>query len=803
MAKDLTKTSTRTGSLSRSVRARRGRSGPHDGLGTGGGGGGLGGRLIDAVVSPNLGMGLVVAVVFALLCTGITLRTRDQPLVAVGRVMDETRLVRMQIRTEDGPRTQQARELARQATPRVYVADVAVLDAITNSLENLPRTLAAAGDLAAVDPTIQEQFGLTPELLGAVRAEAQDGEAVSSWISKVRTLRALLERRPLLDPQTWQRTMNEGSNGRVRLLVEGKTLAPALRSELINIEDKERLVEAMGFAARDAGFTGPLRALAVNRLTVGARPTYAYDPALTAQDQGLAAEAVRPAVAVSTPGQIIFQRGEMLTEAERDLFVAELAQWARGSETWQRWLRASGIAGACVAVTLALAGYTALFCPRVRRNASRMGGVALILALSLAVACAGTAAAPELGALTSVTPTIFVAMLIAIAYDRRAALAYAMLHGLLACIALREGVGTMAVMITGIACVVWTLKEIRDRNTLFRTSVFTSVGMGAATVVFSLIERPLVEAVVNEVLVDAGLAAGGALLIGGVTLFTLPLIERAFGVTTGMTLIDLRDPKQPLLRELQQRAPGTYNHSLNVATIAESAAEAIGGDGLLTYVGALYHDVGKMNKPEYFVENQAGGPNKHDKLSPAMSLLIVVGHVKDGVELAREFALPPRVLHFVEAHHGTTLVEFFFHRAKNQAVQAAANLLRGRDGGKDGGRDRADPRDGDDGDAYVPDEFEYRYPGPKPRTKEVAILMIADAVESASRAMADPTPGRIDALVRAIANKRLLDGQFDDCELTLRDLHAIVESVSRTVSSMYHGRVAYPEPKIEPAEQRA
>jgi putative nucleotidyltransferase with HDIG domain len=267
----------------------------------------------------------------------------------------------------------------------------------------------------------------------------------------------------------------------------------------------------------------------------------------------------------------------------------------------------------------------------------------------------------------------------------------------------------------------------------------------------------------------------GGLAIGVLTLALLPAIERSFEVTTGMTLIELRDPKQPLLRQLQQRAPGTYNHSLNVASIAEAAADAIKADPLLTYVGALYHDIGKMNKPEYFVENQAGGPNKHDKLSPAMSLLVIVGHVKDGMALAEEHHLPQSLRHFIEAHHGATLVEYFYNRARQQAER----------------KGEADE---------PPEEIEYRYPGPKPRTKEVAILMLADAVESATRSMAEPTPSRIDALVRALANKRLMDGQFDECELTLRELQTIVESISKTVASIYHGRVLYPTQA--PAEER-
>ncbi|MEL7474326.1 MAG: HDIG domain-containing metalloprotein, partial [Planctomycetota bacterium] len=243
-----------------------------------------------------------------------------------------------------------------------------------------------------------------------------------------------------------------------------------------------------------------------------------------------------------------------------------------------------------------------------------------------------------------------------------------------------------------------------------------------------------------------------------------------FNFTTPLTLIDLRDTKQPLLKELQRRAPGTYNHSLNVSSIAEAAADAIGADPLLTYVGGLYHDLGKMNKPEYFVENQSGGPSKHDKLAPAMSLLVIIGHVKDGLEMARANDLPRPLHHFIDGHHGTTLVEYFYHRAKTQAEEAEAS--------------------GDD--AEIPEELEYRYPGPRPQTKEVAMLMLADAVESATRAMPEPTPSRIDQLVRDLARKRLLDGQFDQCDLSFRELSLAVEAISKTVASIYHGRIAYP-----------
>jgi putative nucleotidyltransferase with HDIG domain len=185
-------------------------------------------------------------------------------------------------------------------------------------------------------------------------------------------------------------------------------------------------------------------------------------------------------------------------------------------------------------------------------------------------------------------------------------------------------------------------------------------------------------------------------------------------------------------------------------------------------VGALYHDIGKMNKPEYFVENQMG-VNRHDRLSPAMSLLVIVGHVKDGLELAAEYGLPRQVRHFIESHHGTTLVEYFFHAAKRRA-----------------GADADDVNEGD-----------FRYPGPKPQTKEVAVLMISDAVESASRSLSEPTPARIEQLVRDLSHRRLVDGQFDESTLTFRELRMVEDSIIKSLNAIYHGRISYPSQRLE------
>jgi putative nucleotidyltransferase with HDIG domain len=204
-----------------------------------------------------------------------------------------------------------------------------------------------------------------------------------------------------------------------------------------------------------------------------------------------------------------------------------------------------------------------------------------------------------------------------------------------------------------------------------------------------------------------------------------------------------------------------------VASLSESAADAIGASGLLCRLGAYFHDIGKLRKPEYFIENLGDSENKHDELVPTMSTLVIIAHVKDGAEMARKHRLPKRIIELIEQHHGTTLVEYFYRRATEQ------NQL-------------------ESGGGHI-EESGFRYPGPKPQTREAAVMMLADAVESASRALREPKPTRIEGLVTEIVKKRLDDGQFDECELTFQELHKIQENLIKSLNAMYHGRVKYPD----------
>ncbi|MEX0748285.1 MAG: HDIG domain-containing metalloprotein, partial [Rhodothermales bacterium] len=242
------------------------------------------------------------------------------------------------------------------------------------------------------------------------------------------------------------------------------------------------------------------------------------------------------------------------------------------------------------------------------------------------------------------------------------------------------------------------------------------------------------------------------------------VFERVFDVTTDLTLLELSDTNRPLLKELSLRAPGTFNHSLQVANLAEGAADAVGANALLTRVGALYHDIGKMLKPEYFVENQRPGTNPHTQLKPRMSALIIASHVKEGLEMGRQYKLPQRVLDFIPMHHGTTRIEFFYRKALDQRKDGDPEIL----------------------------ESEFRYPGPRPHSKETGILILADSVEAASRSLSDPTHKRLESLIEMIFTARIEDGQLDRTDLTFRDLDQIKETFLSMLLGIYHVRVKYP-----------
>lgn len=759
--------------------------------------------LADLLAAPGLVPGLLVLLAFVVSVSAVSNWARERPRIAVGQVMTETATVRVGFSTVDEQETERLREEARSRTPRVFTADEGVIESIRSSLENLPLTVAGAETLGQVEDGIRETFGLNAEELAALRALAQNEAGVAGWRQSIATLDDVLRRRPMLDRTTYQQATQSGLSPQIRLdSARGPNFVS--RNDAINLGDEDLLASVAERLVRVSGFDGPLAGVAEHRLTRNARPTFSPDPTATAQAETAAADQISPVVRSIPVGQQIFDRGDVLEQQQYELYERELREFAGNAPAWRVWSRRASVTGAIAAVTLVLAGYCVLFNRRIAARSGRAAWLAGMMAVSITISAVVAAADPWFWQIGLLTPCVLVAALTAIAYDQRTAVAMGAGTAVFACLAQDQPINAYVLALTGIASAVALLGEIRDRGSLVRASLVTGGVLAIGAVFLALVDRPLTElnlsAALRQTAMDAGLSGFAGLLAGGLLLFLLPVIERTFDITTGMTLIELRDPKQPLLREMQQRAPGTYNHSLNVASIAETAAESVGADALLTYVGCLYHDIGKINKPEYFVENQTG-LNRHDKLSPAMSLLVIVGHVKDGMEMAREHALPRALWHFIEAHHGTTLVEYFYRRARDQASKEG-----GKANGNGEGTPDVEPIADED---RLPEEADYRYPGPRPRSKEVAITMLADAVESTTRTLSEPTATRIDALVHEIADRRLRDGQFDECDLTLRELHIICASISRSVASIYHGRIKYPggesKPKgtAEPKEDEA
>ncbi len=256
---------------------------------------------------------------------------------------------------------------------------------------------------------------------------------------------------------------------------------------------------------------------------------------------------------------------------------------------------------------------------------------------------------------------------------------------------------------------------------------------------------------------------------GIIVLGILPIFEYLFGTITNISLLELADFNHPLLNRLMLEAPGTYHHSLIVGNLSEAACTVVGANALLARIGAYYHDVGKLQKPEYFSENQSLTGNKHDMLSPSMSKLVIMNHVKDGVEMAQKYRLNPRLIDFILSHHGNSLVYYFYRRALENVEE----------------------------DQEVAEEG-FRYPGPKPNTKEIAIVMLADSVEAAMRTLKDPANDTVKDMVHKIINNKFIDGQFDECDLTLKDLERIASVFIRILSGIYHTRINYPDEKQEP-----
>jgi putative nucleotidyltransferase with HDIG domain len=479
----------------------------------------------------------------------------------------------------------------------------------------------------------------------------------------------------------------------------------------------------------------------------------------------LAREAIRrrvpPVVEKFPPGMPLVKRGEPINKHQLALLEEENRAYLRSLSPADHVRR--GVA--LFMIMSLLAGVIALYGARFQRalaqSIRKTAGVCLLALITLALAMFLSRSPWH----ASLIPLTIMAMVFTLAYNPQFALLMSFSVALATTVAIGAGVRYLLVAMGGLATAVLLLDEVRTRRGLVKVAI----GAGAAYLAMTVATDLLTAQPWSLLGFEACRHLAWGSLAGFILSGSLPLVERAFGIVTDISLLELADGSHPLLQELVRRAPGTHTHSMTVANLAEAAAEVIGANPLLARVGCYFHDVGKMLKPHYFIENQSG-ENRHDSLEPALSALIIIGHVKDGLALARQYSLPRPIIDFIQEHHGTTLVEYFYHEAIRQY-----------------------PASGDQARNDL--ESSFRYPGPKPKSRETGIAMLADTVESASRALGDPTSGSLQKLVHDILMKRLLDGQFEESGLTLTELHQIEKILSKGLIAHYHSRVKYPDAK--------
>lgn len=744
-------------------------------------------RWLEVVRQRDVAWAALFVACLAIIGSAIAVSAHNRPAYYLTQILDRPAIARVSFEAIDTEATDRNRDFAQRNVPPVFTHNQDLYDSIKEQvlgLLSIPET-----PYEELTPDYAESTRLTPDGYALLSKYATgtdpDGLNPERWTQRTDRMLQRLFNNPILDPQQHQEVVD--GVGRLHAFhpapYEGDPAERLYPERVLIPANNKELIERRLISEVITDFQPDLRDTILATIQKQLAPTYYRDEDRTAERQRAAIDDPdNIEKATYQPDDVLVYSGTRLTgdellliNAEQDAYEAQkpLARW------WMTWLGALGL---MAILGTGVWAYVFAYHTKIRRNPMR--GLALTTMLLLcqgsAVLLAGIWPQITLGAVAF--STLLGAVVFAIVYDQRFALAMGLMLTALIVISLRLPTTAAIVMMVGVSVAVSQLSEVRSRSKLVSVGLWSGLAMGLATGVGGLAERSFdLPSIWNVPLLDVDVSAQWGLL-GSDVLYTLlagvvvgllvqgilPTIEKVFHVTTAMTLKELNDASHPLLQRLAQESAGTYQHSLRIADMTEAAAEAIGADGLLCRVGSMYHDIGKINKPQYFIENQGGGPNKHNKLSPAMSLLIIVGHVKDGVEMAREYNLPTDVRHFIESHHGTTLVEYFYHAAKKQKEAE---------------------------DKPAPSEFEFRYPGPKPQSKEAALMLLCDGIEGAARAMDEPTAVRLEQLVHAMATKRLMDGQFDECNLTLRDLAKVEAAVTKTLCAVYHTRIKYPDGK--------
>jgi len=700
------------------------------------------------------------------------------------------------------PRKMEEKERERtQKVPLVFQLNIEKRDDLANQLRKVPALLKAAGTVDAVSVELRTQLGIKMQQVPQPMPESAPQSAPASapakvqytspvfdaWVAladdskkktfeqQITVLRAELANLLTVDPQDtgFDRTRPL----RDIVLLEGRHPIPVEKptvGQLIDLDKPEQIktkISGITEEKFDAAILPSIRDFLTAELV--SQPMYSFNQERTSLD--IQSEISKLRALPKPPGARDYLTGQLLvsrtdSRSNEGLTIEQLQLLRKEHETYmvtrwknEPWKMVQGALSRLVLIfimILVISCYTGVFHRDMVLHNLQGLRLTILLLFMLAVTKITTGLLgrnPHFALLG----LCIGGLILGIKHDQRFAVAVGSVMCLLTVFQVRGDFGMFMVFLTGTLTCICTVGEVRTRSRIIILSFIAGLLVLLVTWLSAIQSGiPWSFAIVD------GLCGGCSVLLAGLIVQGLmPVVEYLFAVATGSTLLEWCDASKPLLKRLAMQSPGTYNHSLQVGAICEAAAESIGANGLLARVGAYYHDIGKIDKPEYFTENQDPGESKHTNLSPTMSNLVIIGHVKSGQELARQGSLPAQLREFISSHHGTTLVKYFYHMAVDQAH--ASNEA-------------------------PPEEDRFRYPGPKPQSKEAAILMLADGAESSVRSMDKLTPTSIRQQVHAIVTDRLEDGQLEECDMTFREVHSVEQSIVKSLCGMYHGRIAYP-----------
>jgi putative nucleotidyltransferase with HDIG domain len=697
----------------------------------------------------RLAIGIVTAIatVFVIDYGGIPFSYR------IGQIVQRDIHAKTSFSRVNKTRTERKRDQARDAVPPIYRNDPKPLEPIISAADALMDSIAAVESFDQLPATVVTEWGLTREQFGILH-DYMTLDKTQRPTRSVRTAVHTLLTRGILDVDPAEPRLEVRTASRVRVVQpDGDTttcdVSEVARDAILDPNGVISQTFIQTFGSKEVGDT--LFQLLQPRLRK-LPATLTFDAALFQTAKQAEWDAVPEELDVFEVGDRLATQDQPITDEQLALLRAEHRAWVKSTAGIDARLQRTPSLFALILGVFALASYyIGHFERKLAASVPRLAMLGLLVVGTVALAKRLHGDVTGRGDLLhgeTITVAVSV-MIVAIAYSQQFALLMCIALGLVCAWMFGTGVNDFVVLTGGAAAAVLSLNRVRSRTKLITVGATSAVTYMALTWASGLLALQSPEVLLKDSLLRGtwGLMAG--FLMGG----SLPFLEKLFGIVTDINLLELSDVSHPLLLELMRKAPGTYNHSVAVATLAEAAAEQIEA---------------KMLKPQYFVENQMDSVSRHETLNPAMSTLIIIGHVKDGANLAHEHHVPQPIIDLIEQHHGTTLVEYFYKEATREIEQDA------------------------DKEADV-DEAAFRYPGPRPQTKEACVLMLADAVESASRTLSEPTPGRIEGLVHELTLKRLHDGQFDECGITIQEIAKIKESLIKSVIAIYHGRVKYPE----------